>query len=111
ASGAGYLGTSYNPFEVETRSRGAGPRLDGITLPNGFTVNQLETRQGLRARLDRHFRDLDDADVPAGLDQFQQPALDILRSDRTRRAFDLERESRSVQDNYGRTPFGQSVLT
>ena len=42
--GALYLGAAYNPFEVPTRrgargdGRGARFHLDGITLPDGFTV-------------------------------------------------------------------------
>src|SRR5262249_7706091 len=37
-------------------------------------------------------------------------ALDILRSDKTRRAFQLEEEKDSLRESYGRAPFGQSVL-
>jgi hypothetical protein len=109
---AGFLGIAHNPFEVPAGSRGGGrPRLDGIALPDGFTVSQLETRSRLQSRFDARFRALDDADVPASLDRFQQQALDILRSDRTRRAFDLEQEPAAVRETYGQTPFGQSVLT
>src|SRR5262249_30177056 len=35
---------------------------------------------------------------------------DILRSDKTRKAFDLEQETGKVREGYGRGPFGQSVL-
>jgi len=109
---AGFLGIAYNPFEAPTESRRGGrPRLDGIALPAGFTVDQLESRRRLQDSFDARFRALDDADVPASLDRFQQQALDILRSDRTRRAFDLDQEPSSVRETYGQSPFGQSVLT
>jgi hypothetical protein len=109
---AGFLGIACNPFEVPAGTRGGGrPRLDGIALPDGFTVSQLESRRRLQDRFDVHFRALDDADIPATLNRFQQQALDILRSDRTRRAFDLDQESSSARESYGQTPFGQSVLT
>jgi hypothetical protein len=111
SGGAGYLGPGYNPFAVEVSPRGGRPRLDGISLPDGFTVGQLDRRERLRRRFDARLRALDDADVPASLDRFQQQALDILRSDRTRRAFDLEAEPRSVRESYGTGPFAQSVLT
>jgi hypothetical protein len=111
AGGAGYLGTGYNPFEVDAGPRGQRPQLDGISLPDGFTVAQLESRDRLRARFDNHFRALDDGDVPSSLDRFQQQALDILRSDRTRQAFHLDREPASVRENYGLSPLGQSLLT
>src|SRR5262249_23056684 len=68
--GAGFLGPAYNPFEVEG---GPGPgraRLDGVALPEGFTVEQLHSRSRLRDRLEARFRALDQADVPASLDRF-----------------------------------------
>jgi hypothetical protein len=111
AGTAGYLGPGYNPFEVEFGPRQGGPRLDGISLPDGFTVDQLASRDRLRARFDARFRALDQSDAPASLDRFQQQALDILRSDHTRQAFDLGREPASVRESYGQNPFGQSVLT
>jgi hypothetical protein len=107
--GAGFLGPSFGPFEVGGEGRGR-PRIDGIALPDGFTVEQLEDRRTLRDRFDARFRALDEEDVPASLDRFQQQALDILRSDRTRRAFDLDREQDGVRERYGRAPFGQNVL-
>jgi hypothetical protein len=111
AGGAGYLGPAYNPFEVEEGPERGRVRTDGMALPSGFTVRQLEDRRKLRDVFDARFKALDAADVPASLDRFEQQALDILRSDRTRKAFDLEQEKPALRDAYGRTPFGQSVLT
>jgi uncharacterized protein (DUF1501 family) len=53
---------------------------------------------------------LDGTDVPASLDRFQQQALDILRSDKTRRAFDLEQEKKTVREAYGPATLAQSLL-
>jgi hypothetical protein len=70
----------------------------------------LADRAKLRDRLDARFKALDATEAPSGLDQFQQQALDILRSDKTRRAFNLEQEKEAVRESYGRGPLGQSVL-
>jgi hypothetical protein len=105
--GAGYLGSAFGPFEVE----GTTTRVDGLGLPDGFTPKQLADRKKLRDQFDARFKALDDADVPAGLDRFQQQAVDILRSDKTRDAFDSSKEPAKVRDEYGKSPFGQSVLT
>jgi hypothetical protein len=110
AGGAGFLGPACNPFEVEGVPERGRLGLEGIALPDGFTTAQLTDRKALRDRFDAHFRALDDAGAAGSLDRFQQQALDILRSDRTRKAFDLNREKGSLRDAYGRTPFGQSVL-
>jgi uncharacterized protein (DUF1501 family) len=50
------------------------------------------------------------ADITAGLDKFQQQALDILRSDKTKKAFDLAKEPQPLRERYGTDPFGQGAL-
>jgi hypothetical protein len=108
--GAGFLGPGYNAFEVEGGAERGRIRLEGVALPDGFTAEQLVRRKQLRDRFDARFKALDEADVPASLDRFGQQALDILRSDKTRKAFDLAQEKDKVRESYGRGPFGQSVL-
>jgi hypothetical protein len=108
--GAGYLGPAYNAFEVEGNAERGKLRVPGVSLPEGFSAGDLANRDKLRNTFDAAFKALDQADLPASLDKFHQQALDILRSDKTRKAFDLEREPAASRDNYGRTPFGQSAL-
>jgi hypothetical protein len=118
AGQAGYLGTAYNPFIVEGagQANGRGPtantlRVRGIQLPTGFTLEQLENRNRLLQQFDQGFQALDrNADLMDGLDAFHRQALEILRSDRTRNAFNLDQESDNLRERYGRTPFGQSAL-
>jgi hypothetical protein len=114
--GAGYLGTAYNPFGVEGGGgggKGGGGRMKvrGITLPDGFKLEDLEKREKLLAGFDNGLRQLDkSADAVDGLDAFHKQALDILRSDRTKTAFDLASEPQALRDRYGTTPFGQGLL-
>jgi len=121
AGQAGYLGTAYNPFIVEgtpnaPQGRNAAPtaaqlRVRGITLPTGFTLEQLENRDRLLQNFEQTFSEVDrNADLVGGLDAFHRQALEILRSDKTRNAFDLAREPESVRQRYGTTPFGQGAL-
>jgi uncharacterized protein (DUF1501 family) len=63
----------------------------------------LENRERLRRQLDRSFARLDRTEVAARLDRFQQQALDILRSDKVRRALDVATEPLSVRKAYGLT--------
>jgi hypothetical protein len=107
---AGYLGPAYGPFTVEGSPDRATLRVPGISLPDGVSVADLEDGERLRASFDTHFRALDSAGLPASLDKFHQQALDILRSDRTRQAFELARESEALRERYGRTAFGQATL-
>jgi hypothetical protein len=117
---AGYLGTAYNPFIVE--GVGAGPgngrgqtaeslRVRGITLPTNFTLAQLDNRDRLLQQFDQGLAEVDrGGDLVDGLDAFHQQALEILRSNRTRNAFDIGSENTAVRNRYGANPFGLGAL-
>jgi hypothetical protein len=112
---AGYLGTAYNPFTVEGAGGGKGGggsmRVRGIQLPAGFTLAELEDRDRLLQGFDATFRELDgSANLVEGMDAFHRQALEILRSDRTKKAFDLAQETQALRDRYGTTPIGQGAL-
>jgi hypothetical protein len=115
---AGYLGTAYNPFIVEGNGAGGrggkggvSLRVRGIQLPTTITPEELENRDKLLKGFEQKFRTVDQsADLVEGMDAFHKQALDILRSDRTRKAFDLAQEKPAVRERYGSTPFGQGTL-
>jgi uncharacterized protein (DUF1501 family) len=109
-TGPGYLGTAYSAFEVEGSPERGKLRVQGVSLPTGFSTDDLANRDKLRNTFDAAFRALDQADLSTSLDKFHQQALDILRSDKTRKAFDLDQETSAIRDQYGRTALGQSAL-
>jgi hypothetical protein len=113
--GAGFLGTGYNPFQIEANGGGRGKgeafKVRGITLPNGFSLTELDQRDKLLATFDEKFRQIDKQnELVDGLDTFHKQALEILRSDKTKKAFDLSNESDATKELYGTTPFGASAL-
>lgn len=109
AGGAGYLGPAYNPFPVE--AGGGRLKVRGVSLPKEMTVTELDRRDKLRDIFDENFRQVDQGvELAQGLDKFHSQALDILRNDKTQKAFQLDQEAKSVRDAYGSTPFGQSAL-
>jgi hypothetical protein len=110
-TGPGFLGTSYAAFEVEGGPGRGRLRVPGVSLPADFSLDELADRDRLRNTFDAAFRALDRTEVPASLDKFHQQALDILRSNKTRQAFDLDKEPKALRDAYGRRPFGESALT
>lgn len=116
---AGYLGTGYNPFVIEGNggnpnnpaARGNGFSVRGLTLRGNFTLDDLDKRDTLLRKFDSTFATLDSSnDLVDGLDTFHQQALEILKSDKTRKALDINSEKPATRDLYGPTAFGQGAL-
>ncbi|HLW64477.1 MAG TPA: DUF1501 domain-containing protein, partial [Gemmataceae bacterium] len=83
----------------------------GITLPNGFSLDELDKREKLLEGFDKGLSELDkSADIVDGLDTFHREALEILRSDKTKNAFNLAKESQALRDKYTNAPFGMGLL-
>lgn len=116
AGNSGFLGAGYNPFLVEGAGGGrngqpANFRLRGISLPNNVSLDDLDKKDKLLKTFDDGFRRIDqNSDLADGLDTFHQQALEILRSDKTKKAFDLASESQKVRDSYGTGPLAASGL-
>ena len=109
-TGEGYLGPEHGPLEVEGDPGRGDLRTQGVSLPEGFSLRELEDRDALRKRFDAGLRSLDAGDALAGLDGVHRQAVEILRSDRIRAALDLGQERDSLRDDYGRTTLGQGAL-
>ena len=118
AGASGFLGTAHNPFIVEGNAAAnaktaaaANLRVRGIQLPTGFTLDQLSNRDQLLQEFDSTFRKLDRSDdLMDGNDAFHKQALEILRSDKTKQAFDLTKEQKETREAYGLDGFGQGAL-
>src|SRR5262249_51214217 len=118
AGTSGYLGTAYNPFIIEgvtTAKTKTGiapaPSVRGIMLPTGFTLAELENRARLVQGFDQGHKALDQSPtLGEGLDAFHKKALDILRSERTRQAFDTNQEQQWTRERYGQDGFGLGML-
>ena len=108
---AGYLGVEYAPFSTQATPRaGQAFNVRGVSLGNGLTVSEIEKRRNLLGQLDRTFDGFESSDLVNGLDAFSARAFDIIRSPRSREAFDISRESSSIASLFGDDPFSQSCL-
>jgi hypothetical protein len=107
---AGLLGRTADPWLL--RCEPASPRysIPEFSLAADVPVPRLEHRHDLLARVNHGFEAAERAGLPGQYDAHTQQAFDLLRSDRSRQAFDLDREPARVRERYGRSPFGQSVL-
>jgi hypothetical protein len=103
---AGFLGASYNPFQVTRDPNEPSFHIDELELPADLPLARLTDRRSLLSRIDTRSRQADGASMTL----YQQRAFDLLRSEPVRRAFDLSRENNLARDRYGRNTLGQSLL-
>jgi hypothetical protein len=110
-SGAGFLGAAFNPFKIATTEPQMAVNLDGVTLPEGMSLQALESRRRILNVFDRQFQQTHaGADIEPTLSKFQQEAHDILTSNRIANSFDLSAEPESVQQLYGMSDVGRNAL-
>jgi hypothetical protein len=105
---AGWLGRRYDPLMIQQDPNSPSFQIDAFSQPEEISSERLLRRRDLFSALDRSLGN--DQPVPASMTEFQQRALDLLLSDRGRRAFDLSQEPDRLRERYGRTMFGQGCL-
>ncbi len=107
---SGLLGRAADPWLLRCEPASPDYRIPEFSLSADVPLGRLEDRHDLLRLVNRRFDSAQRAGGAAAFDAQTQQAFDLLRSDRSRRAFDLGREPESVRDRYGRSQFGQSVL-
>ena len=122
-SGPAYLGPGFAPYmpNPNPQSSTGNNQYDPIPIystggnddlamtPEGAL--SLRRRRGLMQSLEALPKRLDSAATFAAMDTFQQQALGMLTSSRTRTAFDLSLESEATRQRYGESHWGRSLLT
>lgn len=112
SGGPHFLGARHAPFVVPDDPSSSSFRVRDVTLPNGLTDGRFESRQAIRAHVDRMLRITDAAagDPVMASDQFFAQGLQLISSAEAQAAFDIHREPDQVRDAYGRNSFGQRAL-
>jgi uncharacterized protein (DUF1501 family) len=107
---SGLLGRAADPWLLRCEPASPGYRIPEFSLSVDVPLGRLEGRHDLLGRVNRRFDAAERGGGAAQFDAQTQQAFDLLRSDRSRRAFDLDREPAAARERYGRSQFGQSVL-
>jgi hypothetical protein len=107
---SGLLGRTADPWLLRCEPASPDYRIPEFSLAVDVPLGRLENRHDLLSQVNRRFDAAERGGGAAQFDSQTQQAFDLLRSDRSRRAFDLDREPAAVRDGYGRSQFGQSVL-
>jgi hypothetical protein len=115
--GAGHLGVRHAPFTVlqdpyrdEFRQEKLREATANLQLADDFTLDRIDNRRALLSGLDRLSRQADASRMMAGMDHFNQIALDMVVGGEARRAFDLSRESAVTRRLYGEHRWGRMAL-
>jgi hypothetical protein len=108
--GSTYLGRQYDPFEPGGNPNDDKYKVQNLELSSGMTIERLEDRRQLHAKLDGIRRNADAFGVMEAMDRFDRNAFELITSPAARDAFDIAGEDPRVRDLYGRTDWGQSTL-
>jgi hypothetical protein len=107
---AGFLGRVADPWLLRCEPASAQYRIPEFSLAADVPLARLESRQSLLGTIDQLVAATENSGMLSQYDRQTQQAFGLLRSDRSRHAFDLDLEPVGMRDRYGRSPFGQSVL-
>ena len=106
----GFMGTPWHPLVMECDPTRVPMRIEGLSLEQGMTNVRLAERFDLLQQLDAHFAAGAQSGAVSALSHMHQKAFDLLHSEASRAAFELEREPAALRAKYGAHKFGQSVL-
>jgi hypothetical protein len=108
--GPGFLGSRHAPFVVAQDPNAADFRVPALSIPADVPLERLAQRQGLLDAFNRQTDRLLRGPAATARDSSVEKALQLVRSPRASRAFDLTAEPAALRDRYGRTTFGEGVM-
>jgi hypothetical protein len=109
-AGTGYLSSAYGPFSVGSDPSKKDFKVRDLSLPAGVTPEHFERRKSLLAKVDYHFKAMEQSDSLDAMDSFYQRAYNLISSQDAREAFNIDAEPDAMRDRYGRHEAGQRML-
>lgn len=103
--GSAYLGNSTHPFTVPGNPADPAFKVENLAPLKGLE-ERVDDRVGLLRQFDALRRGTDKNREYEGMDEFNRQALELITSDKARRAFDLSQEPAAMRDRYGRHAYG-----
>jgi hypothetical protein len=112
SAGAAYLGPNAAPFVIQADPNAPDFAVPDLLPPLVIDPTRLDARAELRAQLGRFEHAAEEAHnrKANSFSVFREKAVTLMASAEAKRAFNIDAESTSVRDEYGRTTLGQSCL-
>jgi hypothetical protein len=113
---AGFLGRAFDPYTLYPpgddmdMSKMAKIKVDDLQLRPEVFATRLERRAKLRDSIVKRMKVVDEAVRDYTLNEYYDKALSLIVSGKARDAFNLDAESSSTRERYGRNTFGDSCL-
>ena len=90
----GYLGIAHRPFTP------GGQGNSNLKLAQGVTVDRLEDRKNLLEKFDDTKREIDATGTMAGMDAYNERALEMVTAGVVRDALDVRKEDEKTRERY-----------
>ncbi|MGE0757282.1 MAG: DUF1501 domain-containing protein [Pirellulaceae bacterium] len=109
-AGAGFLGSSCEPFAVGGDPARADFRVKDLEFYTGVGMDRVERRRAMLGQLERFQQSVESQATASPQDAGFEQAYRLVTSPQAKRAFDLAAEKDEVRARYGPRTFGQSCL-
>ncbi len=112
SAGSAYLGPGAAPFVIQADPNAPDFSVPDLLPPLTISPSRLDARAELREQLGRFERAAEQAHnrKAQSFSVFREKAVSLMASEDAKRAFNIEAESVSIRDEYGRTTLGQCCL-
>lgn len=108
--GTGYMSSAFGPFALGSDPADKNFTVRDLLTPKDIDEKRFDRRRSLLSTVDEHFRTVEKADSISAMDSFYQSAYGLISSSQAREAFDLNKETPKLRDEYGRNSAGQRFL-
>jgi hypothetical protein len=109
-AGSGYLSSAFAPFSLGSDPAAGGFKVRDLDLPGGVDDSRFATRRSALEAVNLHFQKKEKSDDLKAMDTFYDRAYSLISSPEARQAFDIEKETAQVRDEYGRNTAGARML-
>jgi hypothetical protein len=109
-AGSGYLSSAFAPFSLGSDPANNGFKVRDLDLYGGIDESRFSTRRTALEAVNAHFRKKESSDQIQAMDSFYDSAFSLISSPEAKEAFNIEKETAALRDEYGRNTAGARML-